>query len=82
MTLRALYRVYSLLHRSFECEYCGARIGEKCIGASGQRIEACHMVRKMECTAWRRQNPKAYRALRDAIAKNLSSVPAPARGSA
>lgn len=61
---------YNLIHRSFDCSYCGARIGEKCIGRRG-RIEGCHVDRKNASAEYRRENPEAYRALRDAIASNL-----------
>jgi hypothetical protein len=68
-----VYRTYSLLHRMFDCSHCGARIGEKCIGTSGKRMEACHLTRKQKCAEFRKENPGAYRALRDEVAKNLIS---------
>lgn len=75
--LRDVYRTYSLLHRSYSCSHCGARAGEKCIGSSGKRIEACHLVRKQKLAKFRRDNPNAYRALRDEVARSLVFPSAP-----
>jgi hypothetical protein len=33
-------------------------------------MEACHLARKMLCAAFRRDNPNAYRAMRDAVARD------------
>lgn len=63
--------VYAILQRMHACPHCGAAKGEKCIGASGKRIEATHTKRKDLTAQLRRDNRNLYRALRDAVVKNM-----------
>lgn len=64
-------QAYRLLHRTVACEYCGAGAGEKCIGEQGRPIEECHLHRKRELAAWRREYPARWRLLRQAVAAGL-----------
>jgi hypothetical protein len=72
--LKDVYRTYSLLHRMFDCSRCGARSGEKCVGSSGKKIEACHLARKLKAAEFRKDNPGAYRVLRDQVAQSLVGI--------
>lgn len=74
--LKDVYRTYSLLHRAFPCSHCGVAVNEKCIGTSGEKIEACHLDRKQKCAMFRRENPEAYRALRNSVARALLNLEA------